>query len=276
MNSEKLRVGLAQMNSIDDVDSNLMQIEALLDEVKHENLDLICFPENSIYMRLREGEKIPGLSLQDEVFQVLRRRAMDMNTNLHLGALPLKIDGHLYNSSVLIKKDGTISDSYQKMHLFDIQLSGQNAYRESDVFRHGQGPQIIQIDGWKIGQSICYDLRFTELYNYYARKEVDLILVPAAFLIKTGEAHWHVLLRARAIESQAYVVASAQGGIHNSPRGGIRETYGNSLIVDPWGKIILALDTQPQIQTYVLAKSIIEDVRRQIPMKFHRRIFSGI
>lgn len=180
----------------------------------------------------------------------------------------------MYNSSVIISDEGKIETSYQKIHLFDIQLAGQKAIRESDVFRHGEGPGIFTINGWKIAQSICYDLRFAELYSQYAREQVDVILVPSAFLTKTGEAHWEVLLRARAIESQCYVVASAQVGCHESTRGsGRRETYGHSMVVEPWGAIAAHLGgSQKQTSVCSLSKAKIESTRTQIPMAQHRRI----
>lgn len=179
----------------------------------------------------------------------------------------------MYNSSMLITPEGEIHPTYQKMHLFDIQLDGQAPLKESDVFRHGHAPHIIEVDGWRLGEAICYDVRFAELFSQYARKEVDLILLPAAFLVKTGEAHWEVLLRARAIESQSYVVAAAQGGTHQGCRGGTRETYGHTLIVDPWGAVVGQVEKLgPGVTIVKLSRERIEAVRRQIPMKFHRRL----
>lgn len=275
--SSELVVAMVQMTSIDDVDANLLQIEALLEQAFSQgNPRLVCFPENCLYMRLVEGEKIEGFSIHHPVFQRLGELARKYDAYLHLGSVPLYVDNHFYNSSALVTPEGEIQPSYQKMHLFDIQLEGQKPLRESDVFRHGQQPQIIEVDGWRIGESICYDVRFSELYAQYARKEVDLILVPAAFLVKTGEAHWEILLRARAIESQAYVVAAAQAGTHQSSRGGFRETYGHSLTIDPWGSVVTQLDKRvPGVALATLKREKIESVRRQIPMKFHRRLPIG-
>ncbi|MGE5087031.1 MAG: carbon-nitrogen hydrolase family protein [Bacillota bacterium] len=272
--SSELVVAVAQMTSIDDTDANLMQIEALLEDIFTVHKPrLVGFPENCLYMRVREGEKIQGFSLDDSVFSRLSELAKKYDTHLHLGSVPLHIEGHLYNSSVLVNPRGEVRPTYQKLHLFDIQLEGQKPIRESDVFRHGQRPSVIEVDGWKIGETICYDVRFAELFSQYARKEVDLILVPAAFLVKTGEAHWEILLRARAIESQAYLMASAQGGTHVSGNGGMRETYGHSLIVDPWGSIVGQVEKRSVGYSVVkLTKERIEGVRRQIPMKFHRRL----
>jgi len=271
---KELVVAVAQMTSIDDVDTNLMQIEALVEQAfAQAKPRLVCFPENCLYMRIIEGEKIEGFTLDHVVFKRLSELAKTHDAYLHLGSVPLYIEGHLYNSSVLVTHAGEIRPTYQKMHLFDIQLEGQKAIRESDVFRHGQRPSIIEVDGWRIGETICYDVRFAELFSNYARKEVDAILVPAAFLVKTGEAHWEILLRARAIESQSYLLASAQGGTHIGIKNGSRETYGHSLIIDPWGEVAGQVQKRtPGVAIMKLSKERLENVRRQIPMKFHRRI----
>ncbi|QDK36893.1 carbon-nitrogen hydrolase family protein [Bdellovibrio sp. NC01] len=274
MKSE-LVVAVAQMTSIDDVDANLMQMEALLEEIFKSDSKprFVGFPENCLYMRIKEGEKIEGFSLSHRAFARLAEQAQKYNTYLHLGSVPLFVEGHLYNSSMLISPEGKITPTYQKMHLFDIQLEGQKAIRESDVFRHGQKPSILEVDGWRIGETICYDVRFAELFSQYARKEVDMILVPAAFLVKTGEAHWEVLLRARAIESQSYLLASAQGGTHQSVRSGARETYGHSLIIDPWGAIVAHVEKRSVgFAITTLSRERIDSVRRQIPMRDHRRL----
>lgn len=271
MKSE-LKVALCQMTSTDRVEDNFLQIKKLILQIPaSENVDLFCFPENCLYMRLIEGQKIEGLDLKDSVFKELAQIAVERKCFLHLGASPLKIQGQLYNATILISSDGKIQSPYQKMHLFDIQLQGQAPVRESDIFKHGSKPEVVDIYGWKVGQSICYDLRFSELYSYYADQGCDLILIPSSFLPKTGEAHWEILLRARAIESQAYIAASAQGGVHKGDHGGARSTYGHSMLVDPWGVVMSEILQQPAIEVRVLSKDRIEEVRRQIPMKSHRR-----
>jgi predicted amidohydrolase len=273
--SQELKVAICQMTSVDDVSVNLQQIESLVAEVPEgSGVRLFCLPENCLYLRVKEGEAVPPFSLQDPVFRDLAVIAKKRKAYLHLGSVPLQMGDFLYNSSVIISDQGEIETGYQKIHLFDIQLQGQKPIRESDVFRHGVGPGIFTLDGWKIAQSICYDLRFAELYSQYAREHVDVILVPSAFLVKTGEAHWEVLLRARAIESQCYVVASAQAGHHASTRGaGSRDTYGNSMVVEPWGQVAVRLDgTQKQTSVCSLSRAKIEQVRAQIPMAQHRRI----
>lgn len=271
--STELHVALVQMTSIDDVETNASQMLEQLEKIHPSSkVRLACFPENCLYMRTREGEAILPVDFKHPGFQKLAAYAVEKKMYLHLGAIPVKIGDHMYNGSVLITDQGEILPTYQKMHLFDIQLAGQKPIRESDVYRHGEKPNILEIDGWKIGESICYDLRFSELYSSYARSEVDMILIPAAFLVKTGEAHWDVLVRARAIESQAYVLAAAQGGTHIGKNGGVRETYGNTLAVDPWGQVMARAEASPNLLIVTLSKERIENVRRQIPMKSHRRI----
>lgn len=273
MNSEWV-VAAVQMTSVDDVDVNLKQIQdVLIDIFKTDRPRFVSFPENCLYLRLEEGEKIEGMPLTHSAFGVLSELAARYDTHLHLGSVPLRLSGHVYNSSVLITPQGEVLPTYQKMHLFDIQLEGQKPIRESDVFMHGAKPNVIEVDGWRIGETICYDVRFAELFSQYARQEVGLILVPAAFLVKTGEAHWETLLRARAIESQSYVMASAQGGVHLGKNGGRRETHGHSLIIDPWGAVIGHIENRaPGFTIAKLSRGRIDEVRQQIPMKRHRRL----
>lgn len=273
MGSE-LVVAVVQMTSVDDIGANLRQIETLLENIfRAEKPRLLCFPENCLYLRVVEGEKIEGLTSEHPAFSFLAGLAQKYSVYLHLGSVPLFHEGHLYNSSVLITPGGVVQPTYQKLHLFDIQLEGQDPIRESDVYRHGRKPNIIEVDGWRIGEAICYDLRFAELFSQYAREDVDLILVPAAFLVKTGEAHWEILLRARAIESQAYVMASAQAGTHVGKFGKTRETFGHSLVIDPWGLVIGQVEArQPGYCVVKLSRERIDKVREQIPMKFHRRL----
>lgn len=275
MKEDILNIAVTQMNSVDDVNSNIKQIESLVRSAKALGpVDIVCFPENCLYMRIREGERPHEFSISDSEFLKLSALAVEHNVDLHLGSLPLKIGPKVYNSSVWIRADGKISSGYQKIHLFDIELTGQKPHRESDIFERGGGPVISQFADWKIGESICYDLRFAELYNYYAKSKVDFIFIPAAFLVDTGRVHWEVLLRARAIENQCYVVASAQVGQHQSTQqsGAKRFTYGHAMVVNPWGEVILNMKEDMGVQIVSLKKSEIVNVRRQIPMANHRKL----
>jgi predicted amidohydrolase len=262
------------MTSIDDVDKNFEMIQTLSEKVPRDSSDvgLICLPENALYMRLKEGEPIMGLSLNDPVFHRLQKIAKQLHSIIHVGSAPIKSKDQLVNASVLIFPDGPIEISYEKIHLFDIQLENGQIVKESDVFRHGILPKIFELNLWRFGQSICYDLRFSELYNFYARIPVDAILVPSSFLVTTGQAHWHTLLKARAIESQCFIIAAAQAGEHSSGSSKKRYTYGHSMIIDPWGTIIAeASQDQPEVISAKLDRARLESVRRQIPMHHHRR-----
>ena len=276
--SDKLKVAVCQMTSIDDVESNFLQIQKMLEQIKTKNagsnpVQIAFFPENSLYMRINEGEKVDGLATTDPVFDRLKKLAMENQIILHLGSLPVKDQGKLSNGSVVIDTKGHIQMTYRKIHLFDIDLDGSKSIRESDVYHHGEKPAVLELADWKMGQSICYDLRFSELYSVYAKQGVDAILVPSAFLQKTGMAHWEILLRARAIESQCYVIAAAQAGEHKNPYGSSRKTHGHSLVIGPWGEIVAqGSATEPDLLIVELDRAEIAKVRRQIPMQGHRRI----
>lgn len=270
--SDKLQILVAQMTSTDSSQANVEQIEFIVNQAK-KNPKIAFFPENSLYMRLKEGESIVGIGLGDQIWDKLKKISQAKNIILHLGSIPLREGTKLSNASIVVYPDGNIECSYRKMHLFDISLEGEKPFRESDVFTHGTEPKIFTEGKWKFGQTICYDIRFAELYNFYAKRHVDAILVPAAFLVKTGQDHWEVLLRARAIESQCYVVASAQAGLHKNSKGESRATYGHSMVISPWGDVLVkgSADSIECIE-FELDRSAIEKVRKQIPMATHRRL----
>lgn len=295
MKQDSLGIALVQMTAVDSLEANLSQFESIFKSIEQygtstspaslpskdlmgaeHSLDLVCFPENCLFMRVNPSDTIEGFELSHPAFGWMSEWAQRLKLRIHLGSIPLVLDGKLYNSSIWLKEDGSVQVGYQKLHLFDITLMGQAPIRESDVFTQGESPLIHEYKGWKIGESICYDLRFSELYSYYAMENVDLILVPAAFLDETGKAHWEILLRARAIESQCYVVASAQTGTHRSARysGHERRTHGKSMIVEPWGSVELNLGAETGVQFHWLHKDKINQVRTQIPMANHRRLHS--
>jgi len=271
-----MRVTLVQLNSIDDIQTNLDQIINLMKSHLHlgkENQTrLFVLPENSLYFRLIEGGEIKALEASDQAFRVLEAFALKHKVNIHL-TTAIKESGHVYNASVLISDSGISTVVYKKIHLFDIKLEGQKPVRESDFFKNGSEVTEFEIDGFKFGSSICYDIRFAELYLQHAKKQVDVILIPAAFLVKTGQAHWEVLNRARAIESQAYVLSPGQVGNHQTIDGQhSRQTYGHSIAVNPWGEVIHCQATGVGCFDVDLDKEKIRSVRTQIPMHNHRRL----
>lgn len=274
--TESLKVAVCQLTSIDDFRINLRQILDLLERLEADVPELVCFPENALYFRMREGAVVPGIEPRDEAVRAISQWAVSKGAVVHVGSVPLKRGGRLYNSSLVLTPDGAVHDNYQKIHLFDVDVEGAKPHRESDVFTHGAEPAVFSVKGWKIGSSICYDLRFSELYLHYSKLEVDALLIPAAFLVPTGQAHWEVLTRARAIECQAYVLAAAQGESHHGLQGGNRSTYGHSMIIDPWGVVVAetpgGFSEEQRILRATLSRERIKRVRAQIPMKSHRRL----
>ena len=263
------------MNSTDHIETNLRMVLDLIDEAHLQipKPKLIVFPENSLFFRVNTARGLTAVDIQSSVFRELQEKAKKTEINLHLTTALKDIDGKTYNGSILITNKGVVEIVYRKVHLFDIALTGQKPIRESDVFSSGAGPSTFAIDEIKFGSSVCYDIRFSELYASYAKEEVDVILVPAAFLVKTGQAHWEILLRARAIESQCYVLAPAQAGIHKSHfMDDQRETYGNTIAVDPWGKILQLKEENVGLIYIEVSKDLIKNVRQQIPMKSHRKL----
>lgn len=264
-----LAVAICQMTSIDDWNANSDQALSLAKKALQIGpVDLVCFPENALYMRLDKKQKIPSVTIQSEIFAPFEEFAKANDCFIYLGSVPLLMQGRVFNSTVIITPLGERLAPYQKIHLFDIALEGQEPIRESDEFSAGDKVSVIDINGWKLGLTICYDLRFSELYNKLQKQEVDIIGIPSAFLQTTGQAHWHTMIRARAIESQAFVVAAAQSGSHK----GLRETYGHSMVVGPWGNILAEASDTDRVKRVVLDHSLIQKVRAQIPMKAHRRL----
>ncbi len=253
------------MTSNDDWGSNQKQILSKLNSLAPSKSDFVSFPENSLYLRITESKPFECIELANSIFDPIQSFAKANACLVHLGSVPVKESGKSYNATVLLYPDGGRQVIYKKMHLFDVEIAGHRSYRESDNYSHGSTPTVFEWKGWKFGASICYDLRFSELYQVYARQNVDVVLIPSAFTVPTGQAHWSVLVRARAIESQCYVLAAAQQGKH----GEKRETYGHSMIVDPWG-VVLGESRPGETLQAVLDKEKIKSVRAQIPMESHR------
>lgn len=270
MKSE-IKIAVVQMTSTENVEENLNTLVGLINSVS-EPIDWIFTPENTLYMRVEDNKTEFYFDLTEKYFLVLQKLSQQKQVPILLGSVPVKKNDGIFNSSVVVNAINSVS-VYDKIHLFDVDVKGEKSLRESDRFKSGEETIVLSKDSWRLGLSICYDLRFSELYSQYVNDEVDIINVPSAFLKTTGEAHWHVLLRARAIENQCYVVAPAQVGTHVGPSGKVRSTYGHSLVVSPWGEILVDLKTQsPKIEIVTLKKSEIQKVRQQIPMMKHRKL----
>ena len=205
----------------------------------------------------------------DPVLSALRRAAAEHGIWIHVGSLALRggSDGRLVNRGFLIDGEGAIRARYDKIHLFDVDLPTGESWRESAAYAGGKRAVVAETPLGPVGLSICYDLRFPDLYRALSNAGATLLSIPAAFTVPTGEAHWHVLLRARAIEAGAFVVAAAQTGRHQDGR----ETYGHSLVVDPWGEVLLDMGMEPGLGFADLDPGRVEEVRRRLPVIRHRR-----
>lgn len=280
---DSLKLSMLPMTSVDNSLKNFNDIARVI-EALDDDVRLLCLPENSLYINLDKAP-IP----RDEAFHHQSQEILDLqklcaqrSLNLHLGGIPWLIDGEVYNEALLITDAGKVVETYEKQHLFDVTLAPGIEARESLSYRPGQRFGTFEIDGWKFATCICYDLRFPELFIHYMEAEqVDAFLVPAAFTTKTGELHWKPLLQARAIEAQAYVVAAAQVGYHRDPESTkLRKSWGQSLVIDPWGRIEAETPTfqefldssSPQHEpiTILLERQRLLDYRQKIPVKEHR------
>ena len=206
---------------------------------------------------------------EDEVLAAVRAAAAETRIWVHLGSLALKGEGgKLVNRGFVIDDKGEVRARYDKIHLFDVDLPTGESWRESAMYEAGHGAVVVPgTPVGKLGLTICYDLRFPELFQRLSDAGADLISVPAAFTVPTGRAHWQVLLRARAIEAELFVVAAAQAGHHEDGR----ETYGHSLVADPWGEVLLEMDGDPGLAFAEIDLGRIADVRSRIPVHQHRR-----
>ncbi|MFG1464012.1 carbon-nitrogen hydrolase family protein [Xanthobacter sp. DSM 24535] len=269
---ETLRVGLVQLRSGRDVGANIEMATALIREAAQAGAQYVQTPEttnlmeldrSALFEKLREEEGDPALA-------AFRALARDLQIHLHVGSLALKIsEQRAVNRGFLIAPDGEIAARYDKIHMFDVDLGNGESYRESNSYKPGERAVTARVAGVKVGLSICYDLRFPPLYRALAESGAEVLTVPSAFTRPTGEAHWHVLLRARAIENGAYVLAAAQGGRHENGR----ETYGHSLVVDPWGRVIAEGGSDPCVILAEIDLNEVSAARRRIPSLQHGRRF---
>lgn len=271
MSPGAVRVAVCQMRSGIDVAANLAQMCATIDAAAGAGAWLVAFPENAPLLgpaavRLAGTEPLDGPQVR-----TIREAAARAGVHVLLGSFAEATDraSHSYNTSVLIDRRGVVVASYRKIHLFDVDVAADTRFRESDTVSAGPlVPTVASLDGWSIGLSICYDLRFPELYRALAAQGADLLCVPAAFTWRTGAAHWETLLRARAIENQAWVLAPAQHGQHEPGR----ETWGHAMVVSPWGDVVAQHPAGIGVVYADLTRAAIDDARRQIPALTHRRM----
>lgn len=272
----KLRVAAVQLRSGIEPAKNRAAATPLLREAASAGARLIATPECTTLLDRDKARMLSNVAPEkgDPEIGAWGRLAQELGIWLLLGSGSVAAgNGKVFNRSFLFSDDGKIAARYDKINLFDVELGGGESYRESATFEGGgkavlaEGPM-----GTKIGLTICYDMRFAPLYNAYAQAGAEIIAVPAAFTVPTGQAHWETLLRARAIESLCYVIAPAQGGLHEDGRS----TYGHSMMVDPWGKVLAKLDHDaPGFIVADLDLDAVGEARRKIPAWRGGRGFTG-
>ncbi|MBU1174221.1 MAG: carbon-nitrogen hydrolase family protein [Alphaproteobacteria bacterium] len=268
------RVGLVQLRSGTDPAANLAAVSAFAGAAAAAGANYVLTPEMSVaFVRDREelGRVAPPFAGNRFVAE-LAALANQLGIFLHVGSMAFALeDGRFANRSLLFSPDGALLARYDKIHLFDADPPGDRPYRESETYRGGDRAVVARAGALRLGLSVCYDLRFPALYAGLAAAGAEVMTVPAAFTVPTGAAHWHVLLRARAIETGSFVLAAAQGGAHENGR----KTYGHSLVVDPWGRIVAEKpDDTDGVLLAELDLDLVADARRRLPALANRRDFS--
>ena len=271
---ELLRIGLVQMCSADDHQSNIEIVTDLVAKAADANCKLVALPEVSGLMnRYADPEKDLFTAATDPCIAAYRQLAKAYGLWMHIGSTPVLggKDGRLLNHSALINSEGEIVAEYDKIHLFDITLTNGRPIKESSRYAPGEDAILATTPWGPFGMAVCYDLRFPELFRDYAQAGARLIFVPSAFTVQTGEAHWDVLLRARAIENGCYIVAAAQVGHHADGR----QTYGHAMVVDPWGRVVADMDETIGIRIVDIDFRQVDARRAQIPSICHDRPFTS-
>jgi predicted amidohydrolase len=276
-----LVIAAVQMTSGEDVAANLERARELVCEAANCGALIVGLPENFAYLggrqdhKLAIAEQLPLVGATEHgdfgpILSAMRALALKAGVWLLLGGFPEKSRsaGRINNTSVLMDPEGTVCAIYRKMHLFDVDVPGGKRFRESESVEPGHDVVVAPTPWGGLGLSICYDLRFPELYRAHAAKGARMVAVPSAFTLETGKDHWHVLLRARAIENQVYVMAPAQIGAH----GPTRRSYGHALVVDPWGVIVAECSDQEGFALARLDFAHQDKLREALPVLTHRRI----
>jgi deaminated glutathione amidase len=270
MSASRVIAAAVQMTSTADVEKNLLAAEGLVEQAVKRGATFVGLPENFAFLR-SEGEPVPEAQATDGPWVVrMAALARRHGITLLLGSLPERVPGDkkVKNTSVLLGPDGKTLALYRKIHLFDIDLPGMEHLKESKAVVPGEELVVAEAPFGPVGLSICYDLRFPELYRELTRRGARVLAVPSAFTERTGKAHWEVLLRARAIENLAYVIAPAQVGQH----GGGRASHGQALIVDPWGSVVAQVPDGEGVAVAELDFDRQDRLRRDLPALQHRRL----
>jgi predicted amidohydrolase len=260
----RFRAALVQLRSGRSMEANLERAEALVRRAAQGGAVYVQTPENTAVMELKPELVLRAAQTEDESVALAKLRALaaELGIFLHIGSLAIKLDeARVANRSYLIDTQGGIAARYDKLHMFDVDLAGGESHRESSHCRPGAKAVVADLPFGRLGLSVCYDLRFPQLYRALATSGAEFIAIPSAFTKQTGEAHWHVLTRARAIETGAFVLAATQGGLHENGRA----TYGHSLIVSPWGEILAEAGEEPGVIFADIDLAASAEARARIP-----------
>ncbi len=267
--SDMLKVACVQLTSTTDIVRNIEISSGLIREAHGAGAQLISLPEvvNLVQRSRRKSAEVVQTEEEETSLKTYRELAAELGIWLHAGSLVVKLsdDKRNVNRSFLIDNEGGIAATYDKIHMFDVDLENGVSFRESKAFRSGNRAVLAETPWCGIGLSVCYDVRFPYLYRALAHAGARILMVPAAFTRQTGRAHWHILLQARAIETGCFVVAAAQCGNHEDGR----ETYGHSLIVAPWGEILVDGGDEPGVVMSELDLSLVDKARGMIPSLRH-------
>ncbi len=273
--SGRFRAGLIQMRSRRSPQANLDEAVALIREAAAAGAQYVQTPEMTNIMELSRDKLFAAIADEDKDISLaaFRDLARELSLYLHIGSLAIKASPErAANRSFMIDPSGKVVARYDKIHMFDVDLANGESYRESNNFRPGESAVLTDLPWARVGLTICYDLRFPALYRALAEAGATVLTIPAAFTRQTGEAHWTTLIRARAIENGCFILAAAQGGDHENGRA----TYGHSLAVDPWGRVIGEHGTEPGVMMVDIDPAEVTAARAKVPSLQHGRRFDII
>ena len=275
-----MRAGLVQLTSSDDPERNLPVTRGLIREAAAKGAGFVLTPEvtNCVSGSRERQRAVLRHEEEDPTLAGLREEAAGLGVWLLIGSLGIRThdaDGRFANRSFLIAPDGSIAARYDKIHMFDVDVSATESYRESAAYRPGTRAVVAPAMGTKVGLTICYDVRFPHLFRTLAKAGAEILTVPAAFTPVTGAAHWETLLRARAIETGCFVLAPAQCGAHQVTEGPPRRTHGHSLAVAPWGEVLADGGTEPGVTVVDLDLAAVKAARARVPALWHDRVFDA-
>lgn len=261
-----------QVNATNDLDTNIATASAMVREAREKGAHMVFMPENVAMMEWGRQNIVAKAFAEDShpALAAFRSLALELGIWLHCGTLHVRVpDGKVANRTYVLDPDGNVAAKYDKIHMFDVDLGNGESYRESATFEPGLEAVVVDLPWGVLGLSICYDIRFPYLYRALAKAGADFLTIPAAFTKVTGEAHWHVLQRARAIETGCYVISPAQTGTHVNDR----KTFGHAMIVDPWGEVLADAGEAPGIILAEIDPARVGEVRGKVPSLTHDRPF---